>query len=136
MGIISIAAAVIALTFIVLVAYLIPALIEIRKTAISVRIYVSDVDSQTQPILKELRELTANLRVFTDVVVSRSDEVKSFMVSLGDTGRNISKIDAVVGKVADLLWRSSLWLTGLKAAGQYTVGRILKKGVIDYGRRR
>jgi len=127
MGIIAIAAAVIAVTFIVLVAFLIPALIEVRKAAVSVRIYVTDVDSQMQPILKELRELTANLRIFTDAVASRSDEVKSFMVSLGDTGRNISKINVVVGEVAGLLCRSSLWLTGLKAAGQYAVGRILKK---------
>ena len=127
MEIIAIAAAVIAVTFIVLVAFLIPALIEVRKAAVSVRVYVTDVDSQMQPILKELRELTANLRIFTDAVASRSDEVKSFMVSLGDTGRNISKINVVVGEVAGLLCRSSLWLTGLKAAGQYAVGRILKK---------
>jgi uncharacterized protein YoxC len=128
MEIIAIAAAVIALTFIVLVAFLIPALIEMRKTAVSVRTYVTDVETQIQPILKELRELTANLRVFTDAVASRSDEVNSFMVSLGDTGRNISKINIVVGEVAGLLCRSSLWLTGLKAAGQYAVGRILRKG--------
>jgi uncharacterized protein YoxC len=128
MEIIAIAAAVIALTFIVLVAFLIPALIEMRKTAVSVRTYVTDVETQIQPILKELRELTANLRVFTDAVASRSDEVKSFMVSLGDTGRNIRKINVVVGEVAGLLCRSSLWLTGLKAAGQYAVGRILRKG--------
>jgi uncharacterized protein YoxC len=136
MELIAVAAVVITITFIVLVAFLIPALIEIRKTALSLRIYVTDVDSQIQPILKELRELTANLRVFTDAVASRSDEVKSFMASLGDTGRNISKINVVVGEVTGLLCRSSLWLTGLKAAGQYAVGRILKKGVIDYGRRR
>ena len=127
MEIIAIASVVIAITFIVLVAFLIPALIEVRKAAISVRIYVTDVDSQIKPILKELRELTANLRVFTDAVASRSDEVEAFMESLGDTGRNISKINIVVGEVAGLLCRSSLWLTGLKAAGQYAVGRILKK---------
>jgi uncharacterized protein YoxC len=60
MGIIDIAAAVIAVTFIVLVAFLIPALIEVRKAAVSVRRYVTDVDLQMQPILKELRVLTAN----------------------------------------------------------------------------
>jgi uncharacterized protein YoxC len=128
MGIIAIAAAVIALTFIVLVAFLIPALIEVRKAAMSVRAYVTDVDSELKPILNELRELTANLRVFTDAVASRSDEVKYFMESIGDTGRNISRINSVVGEVAGLVCRSSLWLTGLKAAGQYAVGRILKKG--------
>jgi uncharacterized protein YoxC len=128
MEIIAIAAAVIAITFIVLVAFLIPALVEVRKTAMSVRTYVIDVDSELKPILKELHELTANLRVFTDAVASRSDEVKYFMESIGDTGRNISRINVVVGEVAGLVCRSSLWLTGLKAAGQYAVGRILKKG--------
>jgi uncharacterized protein YoxC len=128
MEIIALAAAVIAITFIVLVAFLIPALIEIRKTAVSVRRYVTDVDSQMQPILKELRELTANLRVITDAVSSRTGEVKAFMEALGDTGRNISKINFVIGDAASLLCRSSLWIKGLQAACKYTVGRILQKG--------
>lgn len=127
MEIVAIAAVVIAITFIVLVGFLIPALVEIRKTAVSVRTYITDVESQMQPILKELRELTANLRVFTDAVASRSDEVKSFMVALGDTGRNISKINVVIGEVANLMCKSSLWLTGLKAAGKYVAGRITKR---------
>jgi uncharacterized protein YoxC len=102
-------------------------LVEIRKTAVSVRTYITDVESQMQPILKELRELTANLRIFTDAVATRAEEVKSFMVALGDTGRNISKINVVIGDVANLLSKSSLWLTGLKAASKYVAGRILKK---------
>lgn len=127
MGVIAIAAVVIAITFIVLAGFLIPALVEIRKTAVSVRTYITDVESQMQPILKELRELTVSLRIFTDAVASRSDEVKSFMVALGDTGRNISKINFVIGEVADLMCKSSLWLTGLKAAGRYVAGRIIKR---------
>jgi uncharacterized protein YoxC len=138
MEIIAIAVVVSAISFIVLVAFLILALIEIRKTAISVRIYVNDLESQTQLILKELHIVTINLRVFSDVVVSRSDELESFMVSLGETGRNLSKFNVVIGEVAGFLCRPLLWFTGLKAAGQYTLGRILQqqKGVIDYGKRR
>ncbi len=128
MGIVAIAAVVIAIVFVVLAGFMIPALIEIRKTAASVRTYVTDVDSQLQPILKELRELTADLRKFADSVASRTDEVKTFMTAIGDTGRNISRINVAIGDVAGIFFRSSLWITGLKAAGRYVIDRIAKKG--------
>jgi uncharacterized protein YoxC len=130
MEFIAFAAAVIALTFIVLAGFMISALIEIKKTAVSIRTYITDVQSQLQPILKEFNELTANLRLVTGALSSRTGEVKAFMDALGDTGRNISTINIVVGEAATLLCRSSLWLKGLKAASKYTVGRILKKEVI------
>ncbi len=128
MDIVAIAAVVIAITFVVLVAFMIPALIEVSKTAYAFRKYIVDVDLQLQPVLKELRELTANLRIFSDGVASRTDEVKSFMTALGDAGRNISRINVVIGDFAGLLGRSSLWLTGLKAASHYVLKRISKRG--------
>jgi hypothetical protein len=39
------------------------------------------------------------------------------MVSLGETGRNLSKINVVTGEVAGFLYRPLLWFTGIKAAG-------------------
>ena len=127
MEIVAIAAAVIAVTFIVLAGFLIPALIEIRKTAAAVRTYITDVESQLHPVLKELRELAANLRVLTDGVVSKTEEVKTFMTALGDTGRHMNRISGVLGDVAGLLCRSTLWMTGFKAAGHYVIDRIAKK---------
>jgi uncharacterized protein YoxC len=128
MGIVAIAALVIAIVFVVLAGFLIPALIEIRKTAVTVRTYITDVESQLQPILKELRELTTDLRTLADSVASRTDEVKTFMTAIGDTGRNISRINVAIGDVASIFFRSSLWITGLKAAGRYVINRIAKKG--------
>ena len=56
MGIVAIAAVVIAITFIVLAGYIIPALIEIRKGTAAIRTFITDVESELQPVLKELRE--------------------------------------------------------------------------------
>ena len=56
MGIVAIAAVVIAITFIVLAGYIIPALIEIMKGAAAIRTFITDVESELQPVLKELRE--------------------------------------------------------------------------------
>jgi uncharacterized protein YoxC len=128
MEIIAIAAAVIAITFIVLVGFMIPALIEIRKAAVSVRMYMTDVESQLKPVLKELGELTVNMRVMTDAISSRTGEVKAFMEALGDTGRNISKINVVADEAVSFLCKSSMWIKGLQAASRYAVERILQKG--------
>jgi hypothetical protein len=43
MGIVAIAAVAIAITFIVLAGYIIPALIEIRKGAAAIRTFITDV---------------------------------------------------------------------------------------------
>ncbi len=128
MGIVAIAALVIAIIFVVLACFLIPALIEIKKTAAAVRTYVTDVDSELKPILREMRELTVDLRALADSVASHRDEVSSFITAVGDTGRNISRINVAIGDVADVFFKSSLWITGLKAAGRYVINRIAKKG--------
>jgi uncharacterized protein YoxC len=127
MEIIAIAALVAAIAFVALVCFLIPALVEVRKTAAVVRTSIQNVESQCQPVLTELRELTANLLILSEGVSSKTDEVKYLMTSLGDTGRNISRINAVIGSVANLACTSSLWMTGLKAAGRYAINRIVKK---------
>ncbi|HET6419662.1 MAG TPA: DUF948 domain-containing protein [Geobacteraceae bacterium] len=128
MGIVAIAALVIAIIFVVLAFFLIPVLLEIKKTAATVRTYITDVDSELKPILREMRELTMDLRALADSIASRSDDVRTFMTAVGETGRNVSRINAVIGDVADVFCRSSLWMTGLKAAGRYVIHRIAKKG--------
>jgi len=128
MGIVAIAALVIAIIFVVLAFFLIPVLLEIKKTAATVRTYITDVDSELKPILREMRELTTDLRALADSIASRSDDVRTFMTAVGETGRNVSRINSVIGDVADVFCRSSLWMTGLKAAGRYVIHRIAKKG--------
>jgi uncharacterized protein YoxC len=127
MEIIVIAALVAAIAFVVLVFFLIPVLVEVKKTTVVVRTSISNLETQFQPVLTELRELTANLLILTEGLASKTDEVKSLMISLGDTGRNISRINAVIGNVAGVVSTSSLWMTGLKAAGRYAIDRIVKK---------
>jgi len=127
MEIVAIAALVVAIAFVALVCFLIPVLVELRKTAVVVRTSIHNAESQWQPVLTELRELTANLLILTDGIASKTDDVKYLMTSLGDTGRNISRINAVIGNVAGLLCTSSLWMTGFKAAGRYAIDRIAKK---------
>ncbi len=128
MTIISLAAMVVAITMVVLAAFLIPAFIELRKAAAASREFIVRTDAKLQPILDELRETLAELRVITTGVAENADDLKCFMGAIGETGRGLHTISAVVGGAASALTASSLWLTGIKVAGKFMLQKLSKKG--------
>jgi len=118
---------VIAVVLVVVSVFLIQTLIEIRRAAISAKGLLARIDTDLVPVTRDLHEVLADLRVTTRGIASRVEDVKSAMTAVGDTGRNISMINAAIGNVADLLSRVSLLSTGAKAAGQYVCDRISRK---------
>ena len=128
MMIISLAMAVVAITLVVLAAFVIPAFIEIRKTAAAARDFVTRTDAQLQPILKELQETLAELRVLTGGIAENADDLKCFMGAIGETGRGLRTIGAVVSGAANAFTASSLWLTGIRVAGKFLLEKLSKKG--------
>ncbi len=127
MVIIGLAAVVAAITLVVLAAYLIPAIIEIRRTASAMREFLVCTEGELSSALKELRETLAELKELSNDLASKSGEVTSFMEALGDTGRNLHTINNLVGIVTGLVGGSSIWMTGGKAAGKYVIERLFKK---------
>ncbi len=128
MTIISLAAAVVAITMVVLAAVLIPAVIEIRKTAEATRDFISRTDAELKPILSELRATLVDLKALTGGIAENVDELKTFMGAVGETGRGLKTIGTIVGSVSGLLASSSLWLSGAKVAGKFLVEKFVKKG--------
>ena len=128
MTIISLAAAIVAITMVVLAAVLIPAVIEIRKTAEATRDFISRTDADLKPILTELRSTLADLKALTGGVAENIDDLKTFMGAVGETGRGLKTIGTVVGSVSGVLASSSLWLSGAKVAGRYLMEKFAKKG--------
>lgn len=128
MAIIPMAVVIMAITLVVLAAFIVPALIELKKTAISVREFLSATETEMKPIVTELRETLADLKVLTQGAAEKIDDVETFMEAVGDTGRNLRTINTVVGSVAGLLGSSALWMTGAKVAGRYILDRFSKKG--------
>ena len=127
MDIVGIAAVVVALTLVVLAAYLIPAVIEIRNTASALRAFITGTDSELKPLLRDLQSALADLKAITGEASTRTDDVKCFMEALGDAGRNLRTINGVVGSVSGALASSSMWLTGARVAGKFILERIVKK---------
>jgi uncharacterized protein YoxC len=125
--IISLAIAVMAVTLAVLTAFMIPAFIEIRKTAAATRKFIIYTESELNPALKQLNETLTELKSISETVASRAGDLNVFMEAMGDTGRNLRTINNVVGAVAGVMVGSSAWITGARVAGKLIVDRFLQK---------
>lgn len=125
--VIGVAVLVMAATMVVLAAFMIPAFIEIRKTAAAVREFVAGTESELKPVLHELHKTLNELKSITEGAATKTEDVKLFMEALGDTGRNLRTINHVVGAVAGVLASSSAWMTGARVAGKFILDRLATK---------
>ncbi len=133
MDMISVAVVVMAVTLIVLAAAIVPAFIEIRKAAVASRETLQRIEADLRPVLKELHEVLADIKLIAHETADKREDVSTFMEALGDTGRGLRSINGVVGSVAGLLANSSIWLTGAKVAGKYVMEKFIRKGGTDHG---
>lgn len=133
MVIIPISVAVMAVTLVVLAVCLIPTLLEMRKTAVATREFLATAESELKPVIRELRETLADIKLLTQGAADKVEDVQIFMEAVGDTGRNLRTINTVVSAAAGLLGSSSVWLTGAKVAGRFILDRISRKGGKSHG---
>lgn len=127
MVVISIAAAVMAAAFVVLVAFIVPTFIELRKTAQALQDLIRHTDEELKPVLHDLGVAAADLKVVAHVAAERIDDVREMMSAVGEAGRGFRTISTVVGAAAGACARSSAWLSGAKVAGSFIVDRFFKK---------
>ena len=124
---ISLAVVIIAITVVVLVAFMIPAFIEIRKTVVSIREISVRSENELIPVLNELHKTLTAVKSLAEGAATKTEDVKSFLDALGDTGRNLRTINNVVGTVTGVLSSSSAWLVGAKVAGRFILERLSRK---------
>jgi uncharacterized protein YoxC len=127
MDLLTVVVLLIAATLIAVSVYTVTVCAELKKTLFAARELIKRIDSEVIPVAAELQVVVSNLKVTTEGVASRVEDVKSAMEAVGDTGRNISRINVAVCHVADIISQVSLLSTGAKAAGQYLRERISQK---------
>jgi len=127
MSIVSVAAVVVALAFVVLVAVMIPVLIEFKKTVVRFREFLEHAEAGIDPALKELGDALADVRTVADAAASRSEDVKALMTALGDTGKRVHSINTAVDGVVGILKRPASYFTGAKAAGKFLIDKLRRK---------
>ncbi len=128
----AVAALIVALALVVLVLFLIPTILTVRRMAASVASLADLLVGELRPTIKELNEVLVELKTVASGVAEHTDDVKKFMTALGETGDQISTVNRSVGVVTNLFNQAGAWATGFKVAGTYLLERYLnrkRKGV-------
>lgn len=115
----------IVIIFAVLVGFLIPAILELRKTAREITSFVKMAETTLKPAVEELNETLKSLRTTLDDVNSVADDVKKFSSAVGDVADNVKELSNMIGEIPGRL-------SGIKAAVvaaiEYIVAKFSKKG--------
>ena len=127
MVLVSVAALVAALGVVVLVAALVPAINEVKKTSMVAREFIINTEQSLQPVLGELRKTLADVREMTDVAAARRDDISTLMAALGDTGESVHRLNGIIGGAVQAVEKPVLYWTGLKAAAQNILGHFTQK---------
>ena len=127
MFLLEIMSVVTAVTLLAMAFCLIPVLIELRKTAISLRNVAESMQVEIKPLIKELRDTLADIQVITSSTAANADGVNLLLEELGHAGHNIRMINKIIGVASELVVTSSAWITGARVAGKVLVDKLIKK---------
>lgn len=127
MSLTGIALIIIAASFCILVLTLLPTILTVKRTAASIGSLSDMVQKELRPTIQELTAVLTELKTVGGGIAEHTDDVKSFMAALGETGNNLHAINRTVGTVTSVLNTTSAWTAGVKVAGKYIIERYLKK---------
>lgn len=128
MMLVSLAALVVALGVVVLVAALVPAINEVKKTSIALREFIVSTESSLNPVLGELTKTLADVREMADAAAARRDDITTIMSALGDTGESVHRLNGIIGGAVQVIEKPVMYWAGLKAATQNILGHFTRKG--------
>lgn len=123
----ALAALIAALAVAVLVLFLIPTIVAVKRTAASVASLADLLTTELKPTIKELNEVLVELKTVGGGLAEHTADVKKFMAALGETGEQMTTINRSVGVVTGVLGQASAWATGAKVAGKFLLERYLNR---------
>lgn len=127
MSLTEIALIVIAVSIVILVLTLLPAIASFKRTTTSVGSLSDMIQQELKPALQELTAVLTEMKTVGGGFVEHCDDLNRFMTALGETGINLTTLNRSVGVVAGVISATSAWTTGAKVAGRYLLERYLKK---------
>jgi uncharacterized protein YoxC len=117
----------IAIAVVVLTAFLIPVVIEAKKTVVTLREVTESLGNQLKPTLQELQGTLSEAKGLVAQVTARTEEVKTLTTALGETGHNLRVINNALGSAATVVASTAAWGAGIKAAMSLVLDRLSKK---------
>ena len=129
MTMIEIAALVVALAFAVLVGYLVPVLMQVRKTVAESEQLLAKMNADLPPLIGELRAISQNLNNLTDQARDGVEHAAVLLHAVGEVGESVQQVHNVVrGSSGTLLTNVASVVAGFKAATHVLRERYRKEG--------
>lgn len=126
---IEIAALVVAVAFVVLVGYLVPVLMQVRKTVAESEQLLAKMNADLPPLVGELRAMSHNLNNLTDQARDGVEHAAVLLHAVGEVGESVQQVHNVVrGSSGTLLTNVASVVAGFKAATHVMRERYRKEG--------
>lgn len=129
MTIVEIAAVLVAVAFAVLVGYLVPLLIQIRKTVAESEELLAKMNTDMPALVSELRSMSQNLNDLTDQARGGVEHAATLLHAVGEVGESVQQVHNVVrGSSGTLLTNVASVVAGFKAATRVMKDRLREEG--------
>ena len=129
MTIVEIAAIFVAIAFAVLVGYLVPVLIQLRKTMADSEQLLAKMSGDVPALVSELRTMSQNLNDLADQARSGVEHASVLLHAVGEVGESVQQVHNVVrGSSGTLLTNVASVVAAFKAATQVVRDRMKHEG--------
>ena len=126
---VEIAALLVAGAFVVLVGFLVPVLMQARKTVAESEQLLAKMNADLPPLVEELRAMSRNLNELSNRARDGVEHAAVLLHAVGEVGESVQQVHNVVrGSSGTLLTKVVSVVAGFKAATQVLRGRYRKEG--------
>ncbi|MBM4126914.1 MAG: DUF948 domain-containing protein [Nitrospira sp.] len=129
MTFVEIAALLVAVAFAVLVGFLVPVLMQVRKTVAESEQLLVKMNAELPPLVGELRAVSQHVNQLTEQARDGVEHAAVLLHAVGEVGESVQEVHNVVrGSSGTLMTNVASVLAGFKAATQVMRERYRKEG--------
>lgn len=129
MTIIEVAAILVAAAFALLVGYIVPVLIQVRKTVAESEQLLAKMNNELPPLIGELRAMSHNVNDLTEQARIGVEHAAVLLHAVGEVGESVQHVHEVVkGSSGSMLTNVASVVAGLKAATKVVKERFREEG--------
>jgi uncharacterized protein YoxC len=127
--IVDIAAILVAVAFAVLVGYLVPLLIQVRKTVTESEQLLARMNGELPTLITELRAMSQNLNELAEQARSGVEHAAVLLHAVGEVGASVQQVHGLVrGSGGSLVTNLASMVAGFRAAKQVVKDRMKEGG--------
>jgi uncharacterized protein YoxC len=129
MTIVEIAAILVAVAFALLVGFLVPVLIQVRKTVAESEQLLAKMNNDLPPLIGELRAVSHNVNDLTEQTRRGVEHAAVLLHAVGEVGESVQQVhDVVKGSSGSMLTNMASVVAGFKAATKVMKERFREEG--------